>query len=89
MRRPWPVVRVRRCVVPSLCGYWVATFSRRSYRVPHIWSVLVLTSGSAPGWRRRGGRVARDGQVRARKSSAMDPVQPLLIVSSAANGVID
>ena len=29
------------------------------------------------------------GKVRARKSSAMDPVEPLLIVSPAANGVID
>jgi hypothetical protein len=27
------------------------------------------------------------GKVRARKSRAMDPVQPLLIVSPAANGV--
>ena len=62
MRRPWPVVRVRRCVVPSLCGYWVATFSlsvlsRTSYLVgarPDLW----VSSWLATAWRTSGARWA-------------------------------
>ena len=82
-RRPRAQVRVRRCACAGArpqasMGSGLRRSARRAYRVPGVWSSLVLTSECAPGWRGLDDQVA--GLLHAFASSHIQVPQDIRLV---------